>query len=71
MNARQFTLPLAGERCAVLTIPLPLESDSFLALEDGLDAALDALRREVCGDCGDAGAIEYASWVPRPLHARG
>ena len=68
MNARQFTLPLAGERCAVLTIPQPLESDSFHALEDGLDAALDALRREVCGD---PGAIEYASWVPRPLHARG
>lgn len=64
MNALQLTVAVPGDDPAVLTLPQPLTPETLTRLEQAIAATLGMLRRDLCGRASDAGAIEYASWLP-------
>lgn len=63
MNDLEFTVPLPGNRCAVLTVPGPLTADTLHRVEQELDQRLGSLRRDLIGGGADEGAREYESWM--------
>jgi hypothetical protein len=63
MNDLEFTVPLPGNRCAVLTVPGPLTADTLHRVEQELDQRLGSLRRDLTGGGADEGAREYESWM--------
>jgi len=64
MNVLQLTLAVPGDDPAVLTLPQPLTTETLARLEQEIAGALGKLRSDLCGRAYDAGAIEYASWLP-------
>jgi hypothetical protein len=73
MTSFQLTLPVSGAMPAVLTLPLPLTPQALRDLDQAVSGSLGMLLRDLCGDAAasaqrptDAGAIEYASWMPDP-----
>jgi hypothetical protein len=71
MTSIQRTLPVAGAVPAVLT--LPLTPQALRDLDQAVSGSLGVLLREMYGDTAadalrpaDAGAVEYASWMPDP-----
>lgn len=63
MNDLELTVPLPGNRSAVLTVPGPLTADTLHRVEQELDQRLGSLRRDLDGAGADAGALEYESWM--------
>ena len=73
MTSLQLTLPASGAVPAVLTLPLPLTPRALRELDIAVSGGLGNLLRDLCGVAADravpptdAGAIEYASWLPDP-----
>lgn len=64
MNVLQLTLAVPGEDLAVLTLPQPLTAETLTRLEQAIAGTLGMLRRDLRSGTGDAGAVEYASWLP-------
>lgn len=64
MNVLQLTVAVPGDDAAVLTLPEPLTAEMLARLEQAVACTLGMLRRDLCGHANDAGAIEYASWLP-------
>lgn len=73
MTSLQLNLPVSGAVPAILTLPLPLTPQALRDLDHAVSGTLGMLLRDLCGDAAgravqptDAGAIEYASWMPNP-----
>ena len=64
MTALQLTVAVPGDDPAVLTLPQPLTAETLTRIEQAVADTLAMLRRDLCGRADDAGAIEYASWLP-------
>ncbi len=64
MNAIQLTVAVPGGDPAVLSLPQPLTAETLPQLEQAMAGTLGMLRRDLCDRASDAGAIEYASWMP-------
>ncbi len=64
MIVLQLPVAVPGDEPAVLTLPQPLTAETLTRLEQAIAGTLGMLRRDLCGRAGDAGAIEYASWLP-------
>ena len=71
MTSLQLTLPVSGAVPANLT--LALTPQALQELEHAVSGTLGMLLRDLCGLAAvravqptDAGAIEYASWMPDP-----
>lgn len=70
MNVLQLTIALPGGRSAMLSVPQPQTPESLCQLEQAVDDRLRGLSRELGAASSDAGALEYASWVPQAGPAR-
>jgi len=70
MTSHQFTVPLPGSQTALVTLTQPLTLDALTGLEQALTDTLGMWRRDLVGAGGDAGAIEYASWLQQLQPAR-
>ncbi len=73
MTSLQLNLPASGAVPADLTLPLPLTPRALRELDHAVSGTLGMLLRDLCGAAAnrtvqptDAGAIEYASWMPDP-----
>jgi hypothetical protein len=71
MTSIQHTLPVAGGVPAVLTLPLTPRAlrDLDQAVSGSLGVLLRGMYRDTAADAllpADAGAVEYASWMPDP-----
>lgn len=64
MTSLHLTVAVPDEGPAVVTLPQPLTVETLGRLEQAIAGTLGMLRRDLCGGAGDAGAIEYASWMP-------
>lgn len=70
MNDLELTVPLPGNRTALLTVPGPLTPETLHRVEQALDERLGSLRRDLSGGGADAGALEYESWMRQLRGAR-
>jgi hypothetical protein len=64
MTSLHLTATVPDDGPAVVTLPQPLTAEMLGRLEQAIAGTLRMLRRDLCRGSGDAGAIEYASWVP-------
>ncbi len=64
MTTQQFTIPLPDYGCATLTLPLNFGADALGPLEQAFGSLVRLLRRDLAAAAaGDAGAIEFDSWL--------
>lgn len=70
MNFLHLNIDVPGGSSAILTLSKPLTPESLCQLEDAVEDRLHRLSRELGAASSDAGALEYASWVPQPVPAR-
>lgn len=70
MNFLHLNIELPSGSSAILTLSKPLTPESLCQLEHAVDDRLHRLSRELGGSGSDAGAVEYASWLPQPVPAR-
>ena len=71
MISLQLSLPVSGAVPVILS--MPLTSQAVRDLDQAVGGSVAALLRDLCDDAvaraprsSDAGAIEYASWLPDP-----
>ena len=64
MNSLQLSLPVRGNRPAVLTLAQPPTLEALARLEQALAGTLGLWRRDLGDRASHDGAIEYASWTP-------
>lgn len=70
MTSLHLTVAFPDQGPAVVTLPQPLTAETLGRLERAIAGTLDMLRRDLRGGTGEAGAIEYASWMPCPRPSR-
>jgi hypothetical protein len=64
MTSLHLTVAVPDEEPAVVALPRPLTAQMRGRLEQAIAGTRDMLRVDPCDGSGDAGAIEYASWMP-------
>ena len=63
MSDLELTVPLPGNRQAVLRVPEPLTPETLRTVEKAVAGTLGCMRRDLDGGGADEGAREYASWM--------
>jgi hypothetical protein len=63
MEEQEFIVPNAGAAPSALTLPRPETPDALRRVGAVISHCLARRARDLAAQPGDAGAIEYASWL--------